>query len=229
MLSLLLPLLLTLLPPAQAAPCPDYVQALERAEDAIERGAAGRVQLGEAMNEFERGLRCGPIIESRSLRARFFLAAAVWTDIQRDEEGVEEALFAAWRTDPDASIDILPLHLRLKYGEATERFASEAFFILKPVPDPNSIIFVDGTAVAAIPLDAVSQTQAIETQSGMHIIQVTTSAAETNAVSSRVVSFPAGESSTIDINEDSFFSSRDGEISLPGRLRRARRGGGCGR
>ncbi len=184
-----------------ASACPDYIQAIEDAEQALR--SENMTVLEEALVQAERGLACGPILENRRLRASFWLSQAVRLDARSDRTTSDKALLAAWRADADVSIGALPTHLRVRYGKVTRRPKQDASFRLVPAPDPNAVIYVDGQAFQQRASDqALAHDASILTTSGLHIIQLAETPVALKASASRVPDLPPDEVVQFDIYEE---------------------------
>lgn len=194
-------LLLLLALQAHAGPeCPDYVAEIDRAEDAVRQNDLDA--LYGALDATRVGLACGPVLDNPLLQARFWLARAALLDAYGDRGGADDALFAAWRSNPAASIAHLPQHLRQRYAAVVERVPEEASFRLQPIPDPGSVVYVDGVALQVAGQSTTAGTETpIRTQAGLHIIQVTKDALDETATSARVRNLPPDTTSVFDIND----------------------------
>lgn len=208
---------------AQAAPCPDYVAAIDQSEAAI-RGNHIEA-LHTQMEEVRRGLACGPILDNPILQARFWLARAVLLDAYGDVDGADDALYAAWRANPAAAVGHLPSILRARYARVVDRVTDEAAFRLSPLPEPGSVIYVDGVALHVVGEGELEALSHVRTQAGLHIVQVTPDAASLNALAARVRNLQADRISEFNIHEQDLLGRPPDELTLPRDL--SRPAGGC--
>jgi hypothetical protein len=204
MLRLLL--CLTLSFPALA--CPSYVDSLEAAEAAASKDDFEA--LHEALAETREGLKCGSILESKSIRARFWLAHAVLFDWRADVKATDDAMFAAWRANPKADSALLPRHLRDRFVKVQAWPTEEATFRLVPATVDGAVVFIDGIATNARRTGGGIES-VLQSTSGLHIVQLIESVSAMDASAARVVNLPAMELSQVNIHDDTdpFGSTRD--------------------
>lgn len=216
-------LLLTWLGVAEAS-CPDYIQAIEDAEDALKRKDYDRLE--ESLEQAQRGLSCGPILENRALRSSFFLSLAVLLDAYGDSATSEMALVAAWRADPNVSIRRLPNHLRVRYSKVIERPFDDVKFRLHPAPDPNAVIYVDGRPFQQRAVDdSLAHDASIQAKAGLHIIQLAETPIALTATASRVSDLSNGEFFEFDIYEEALLGRPLTPLQIGADFGRA--SGGC--
>jgi hypothetical protein len=210
-----------------ADPCPDVQTAVSYAEAALQPLDVDTV--AEQTVAAQRGLACGPIVNSPQLRARFWLVLAVMLNEAGDRSSVDDALSAAWRTYPDLSVAKLPARLQERYAELTEIPPEDASFRLLPLPDREAIIYIDGRATSAEALHvSLEADAAIRTKAGLHIIQLAEDVSATTAVAGGIRDLQSGEVEIFDIHKMSLFGrGSSSSISLPSRVRTSGPQGGC--
>jgi hypothetical protein len=185
---------------SEAFACPSYVDQIEAAEAAI--SGTDYETLNDALGLARDGLRCGSILESKSLRARFWLAHAVLFDWRGDRPATDDALFAAWRANPQLDLYVLPRELRQRFTEVTERPTDEAKFRLMPPPLEGTVMFIDGIATSSRRADGGLE-DTITTTTGLHILQLVEDIDNMNAAAARVVNLPGDNVTQVDVHDDS--------------------------
>jgi hypothetical protein len=217
--------LLSLLQAAVAAPCPSYLDALDQAETAA---STHDFEVLEAeLAKARRGVACGPIIDNRVIRSRFWLTHAIMLDAKRDIQASDDALHAAWRADPRADLSMLPPHLRQRYTEVTEWPNDEAAFRMFPVPSSQSVIFIDGVATGARRADGEVDPE-ISTSAGLHIIQLVDNLDSFLASAGIVRNIPTDGVAIIDINDiTDLFGGGVERGAFPSSISKKTSGGGC--
>lgn len=202
--------------------CPDYVAAIEDAEQAAR--TKNYELLEESLVQAQRGLSCGPILENRTVRSSFWLSQAILLDAYGDRATSDRALVAAWRSDPDSPITRLPNHLRVRYAKVVEMPYEDSRFRLHPAPDPEAAIYVDGQPFQQRSVGG--EDTSITTKVGLHIVQLAESPIVLNATAARVVDLSEGESE-FDIYEEALLGRPLTPLKIGADY--SRPAGGCGK
>jgi hypothetical protein len=192
--------LFSLLLSAFAGTCPNYLDQIEAAEAAIPKD--DYEALDEALALVREGLTCGPVLESKALRARLWLAHAVLFDWRGDRPATDDALYAAWRTNPQLDLYVLPRALRQRFTEVAERPSDTAKFRLSPPPLQGAVLFIDGVATSSRRSEGGLE-ETLTTTTGLHVLQLVENLDSMTTSAAKLVNLPGETLTQVNIEDDS--------------------------
>lgn len=218
---------------AQAAPCPDFEQAVDDATDALAR--RDPQARAAAVAEAEQALRCGPIVSSWQARARYWVAKAVDLDAAGDIDGSELAMLAAWRTWPDVPLVGVPDALLRRHLVRLDDSADAPISALQLVPPPPStaVVIIDGVAASQAGAQPGDLGPRFRVSEGMHLLQLLPSIEVLAAVAGVPIVVEAEDRGAtramniIDIDRSNLGEPSLGDVELPPRLIPEGPRGGC--